>query len=173
MTNSNPRDVQVLPIATNTTVLRARSWTRLRFEIEYALARGTTSNSYVISGDKIAVIDPPPETFTLIYLDALRQCLNDWEQLDYVIIGHFNPNRVATLKALLDLAPKLTFVCSLPGAANLRAAFPNRDLKIITMRGKETLDLGKGHVLKFVPIPSPRWPTGLCTYDEQTQILYS
>ncbi|BAZ65399.1 MAG: diflavin flavoprotein [Pelatocladus maniniholoensis HA4357-MV3] len=173
MTNPNPRDVQVLPIATNTTVLRARSWTRLRFEIEYALARGTTSNSYVISGDKVAVIDPPPETFSLIYLDPLRQCLNDWERLDYVILGHFNPNRVATLKALLDLVPKLTFVCSLPCAANLRAAFPNRELKIISMRGKETLDLGKGHILRFFPIPSPRWPTGLCTYDEQTQILYS
>ncbi len=173
MTNPNPRDVQVLPIATNTTVLRARSWTRLRFEIEYALARGTTSNSYVISGDKVAVIDPPPETFSLIYLDALRQCLNDWERLDYVVLGHFNPNRVATIKALLDLVPKLTFVCSLPCAANLRAAFPNRELKIISMRGKETLDLGKGHILKFFPIPSPRWPTGLCTYDEQTQILYS
>ncbi len=173
MSNPNPRDVQVLPIATNTTVLRARSWTRLRFEIEYALARGTTSNSYLITGDKTAIIDPPPETFTLIYLDALRQCLGEWDRLDYVIIGHFNPNRVATLKGLLDLSPKLTFVCSLPCAANLRATFPNRDLKIITMRGKETLDLGKGHVLKFVPIPSPRWPTGLCTYDEQTQILYS
>ncbi len=173
MSNPNPRDVQVLPIATNTTVLRARSWTRLRFEIEYALARGTTSNSYVISGDKVAVIDPPPETFSLIYLDALRQCLNDWERLDYVILGHFNPNRVATIKALLDLVPKLTFVCSLPCAANLRAAFPNRELKIIAMRGKETLDLGKGHILRFFPIPSPRWPTGLCTYDEQTQILYS
>ncbi|MDM9384424.1 diflavin flavoprotein [Chlorogloeopsis sp. ULAP01] len=173
MNNPNPRDVQVLPIATNTTVLRARSWTRLRFEIEYALARGTTSNCYLIKADKTAIIDPPPETFTQIYLDALRQCLNDWEGLDYVILGHFNPNRVATLKGLLDLIPKLTFVCSVPCAANLRATFPNRELKIITMRGKETLDLGQGHVLKFIPIPSPRWPTGLCTYDEQTQILYS
>jgi flavorubredoxin/flavin reductase (DIM6/NTAB) family NADH-FMN oxidoreductase RutF len=173
MNNSNPRDVQVLPIATNTTVLRARSWTRLRFEIEYALARGTTSNCYLIKADQTAIIDPPPETFTQIYLDALRQCLCDWDELNYIILGHFNPNRVATLKKLLDLVPKLTFVCSVPCAANLRATFPNRELKIITMRGKETLDLGKGHVLKFIPMPSPRWPSGLCTYDGQTQILYS
>ena len=41
------------------------------------------------------------------------------------------------------------------------------------MRGKKTLDLGKGHVLKFLPLPSPRWPEGLCTYDQQTQILYT
>jgi flavorubredoxin/flavin reductase (DIM6/NTAB) family NADH-FMN oxidoreductase RutF len=172
MNNSNPRDVQVLPIATNTTVLRARSWTRLRFEIEYALAKGTTSNCYLIEGDKTAIIDPPPETFTQIFLDALQQSV-DLKHLDYVILGHFNPNRVATLKALLELAPHLTFVCSLPSAADLSATFPNHKLNIMTMRGKETLDLGKGHILRCLPIPSPRWPGGLCTYDQQTQILYT
>jgi flavorubredoxin/flavin reductase (DIM6/NTAB) family NADH-FMN oxidoreductase RutF len=172
MTDSKPRDVQILPIATNSKVLRARSWTRLRFEIEYALARGTTSNCYIIQGDKTAVIDPPPETFTEVYLEALRQTL-DLKKLDYVILGHFNPNRIATYKAVLELAPQLTFVCSLPGAANLRAAFPDQELKIMVMRGKETLDLGKGHILKFFPTPSPRWPEGLCTYDQQTQILYT
>ncbi|PLZ48271.1 hypothetical protein CBP13_20115, partial [Fischerella thermalis WC441] len=71
MTSTKPRDVQILPIATDTTILRSRSWTRLRFEIEYALAKGTTANSYLIQGDKIALIDPPGETFTEIYLDAL------------------------------------------------------------------------------------------------------
>ncbi|GAB1543711.1 diflavin flavoprotein [Scytonema sp. NUACC21] len=172
MTNSNPRDIQVLPIATNTTVFRARSWTRLRFEIEYALFKGTTSNCYLIEGEKTAIIDPPPETFTQIFLESLQQSL-DLKRLDYVILGHFNPNRVPTLKALLEVAPQLTFVCSLPGAANLRATFPNHELKIMVMRGKETLDLGKGHVLRCLPIPSPRWPAGLCTYDQQTQILYS
>ncbi|AKG20314.1 diflavin flavoprotein [Calothrix sp. 336/3] len=172
MNNPNPRDVQVLPIATDTTVLRARSWTRLRFEIEYALARGTTSNSYLIAGDQTALIDPPPETFTEMYIEALHKCV-EWEKLNYVVIGHFNPNRLSTLKALLNVAPHITFVCSLPCATSLTASFSDRNLKILAMRGKETLDLGQGHILKFIPIPSPRWITGLCTYDEQTQILYS
>ncbi|BAZ30624.1 flavin reductase domain-containing protein [Cylindrospermum sp. NIES-4074] len=172
MTESLPRDVQVLPIATNTKVLRARSQSRLRFEIEYALLRGTTANCYLIEADKTALIDPAPESFTEIYLEALQKTL-DLKKLDYVILGHFNPTRVATLKAILELAPQLTFVCSLPSSANVRAAFPDQDIKILTMRGKETLDLGKGHVLKFLPIPSPRWPEGLCTYDQQTQILYT
>ncbi|WP_414529369.1 diflavin flavoprotein [Nodularia chucula] len=177
MNNSKPRDVQILPIATNTTLIRARSWSRLRFEIEYARERGTTSNSYLIAGDKTAIIDPPAETFTEIYLQALQQTIN-LKQLDYVILGHFSPNRVPTLKALLELAPQITFVCSLLGAVNLRNAFPDNALtgakvQILVMRGKENLDLGKGHVLKFLPIPSPRWPEGLCTYDQQTQILYT
>lgn len=172
MTDAKPRDVQVLPIGTDTTILRSRSWTRLRFEIEYALGRGTTANSYLIQGDKIALIDPPGETFTQIYLEALQQRL-DLTLLDYVILGHVNPNRVVTLKALLELAPQVTFVCSNPGAINLRSALPDQELKISVMRGEETLDLGKGHHLQFIPTSSPRWPDELCTYDAQTEILYT
>ncbi len=172
MSTNKPRDVQVLPIGTDTTVMRSRSWSRLRFEIEYALAKGTTANSYKIQGDKIALIDPPGETFSQIYLEALQQRL-DVTTIDYVILGHVNPNRAATIKALLELAPQITFVCSNPGAKNLRGALENQDLPIIVMRGEETLNLGKGHDLQFIPTPNPRYADQLCTYDPQTEILYS
>ncbi|QIR41397.1 flavin oxidoreductase [Tolypothrix sp. PCC 7910] len=172
MPTNKPRDVQVLPIATDTTVMRSRSWSRLRFEIEYALAKGTTANSYVIQGDKLALIDPPGETFTEIYLKALQQRF-DVEAIEYVILGHVNPNRAATLKALLEVAPQITFVCSNPGAINLRGALENQDLKILVMRGEETLNLGKGHDLQFIPTPNPRYADLLCTYDPQTEILYT
>jgi flavorubredoxin/flavin reductase (DIM6/NTAB) family NADH-FMN oxidoreductase RutF len=172
MSETKPRDVQVLPIGTNSLILRSRSWARLRFEIEYALAKGTTANSYIIQADKIALIDPPGETFTKSYLKALLPRI-DVKAIDYVIIGHVNPNRAATLKALQEIAPQITFVCSNPGAINLRAALENADLPITIMRGEETLDLGKGHNLQFIPTPNPRYPDQLCTFDPQTEILYS
>ncbi|MBE8965329.1 diflavin flavoprotein [Nostocales cyanobacterium LEGE 12452] len=172
MSKNKPRDVQVFPIATNTRILRSRSWSRLRFEIEYALAKGTTANSYLIESEKTAIIDPPGETFTQIYLEALQQRFH-LEDLDYVILGHVNPNRAATLKALLEIAPQITFVCSNPGAINLRAALENPDLQILVMRGEETLDLGNGHNLQFIPTPNPRYADQLCTYDPQTEILYT
>ncbi|MBN3961315.1 diflavin flavoprotein [Nostoc sp. NMS8] len=172
MSQNKPRDVQVHPIATDTRILRSRSWSRLRFEIEYALAKGTTANSYLIESEKTAIIDPPGETFTQIYLEALQQRFH-FEDLDYVILGHVNPNRAATLKALLGIAPQITFVCSNPGAINLRAALENPDLQILVMRGEETLDLGNGHNLQFIPTPNPRYADQLCTYDPQTEVLYT
>ncbi|MEH2259363.1 diflavin flavoprotein [Nostoc sp.] len=172
MSKNKPRDVQVYPIATDTRILRSRSWSRLRFEIEYALAKGTTANSYLIESEKTAIIDPPGETFTQIYLEALQQRFH-LEDLDYVILGHVNPNRAATLKALLEIAPQITFVCSNPGAINLRAALENPDLQILVMRGEETLDLGNGHNLQFIPTPNPRYADQLCTYDPQTEVLYT
>ncbi|MBG1262880.1 diflavin flavoprotein [Nostoc commune] len=172
MLKNKPRDVQVYPIATDTRILRSRSWSRLRFEIEYALAKGTTANSYLIESDKTAIIDPPGETFTQIYLEALQQRFH-LEDLDYVILGHVNPNRAVTLKAMFTIAPQITFVCSNPGAINLRAALENPDLQILVMRGEETLDLGNGHNLQFIPTPNPRYADQLCTYDPQTEILYT
>lgn len=173
MINTNkPRDVQIYPIGTQTRVFRSRSWSRLRFEIEYALAKGTTANCYLIEADKIALIDPPGETFTETFLKALQERV-DISKIDYVILGHVNPNRAATLKALLEIAPQITFVCSNPGAINLRGALENPDLPILVKRGEETLNLGQGHHLQFIPTPNPRYPDLLCTYDPQTEILYT
>ncbi|MBD0343960.1 MAG: diflavin flavoprotein [Coleofasciculus sp. Co-bin14] len=166
------RDVQVLPMGAETTVLRSRTWDRLKFEIEYALQRGTTANSYVIQADEIALFDPPGESFTEIFIAALLQRL-DPTVLDYVILGHVNPNRAVTLKALLERAPQITFVCSNPAAIALRSLLPDQELNIKVIRGDETLDLGRGHHLQFIPTPSPRWPDALCTYDPQTEILFT
>jgi flavorubredoxin/flavin reductase (DIM6/NTAB) family NADH-FMN oxidoreductase RutF len=172
MQQTKPRDIQVLEIGTDTTVLRGRTWERPRFEIEYALQRGTTANSYLIEGDKVALFDPPGESFTEIYLKTLKEHIEP-SNIDYVILGHVNHFRSATLKALLELAPNITIVCSNPGAMILRGLIPDRELDIMVMRGEETLDLGKGHHLQFIPTPSPRWPDQLCTYDPISQILFT
>ena len=114
------RDLQPYPIATDTTVLRSRTWERLKFEIEYGLARGTTANSFIIKGDTKALIDPPGSSFTDVFITGLEKRF-DVKLIEYVILGHINPNRGETLKKLLELAPQITFVCSNPAAIALSA----------------------------------------------------
>jgi flavorubredoxin/flavin reductase (DIM6/NTAB) family NADH-FMN oxidoreductase RutF len=167
-----PRDIQIYPLAPNTTALRSRTWDRLKFEIEYNLGHGTTANSFVIKGDKKALIDPPGASFTDTFLEGLNSRFN-LQLIEYVILGHINPNRGETLKKLLELAPQITFVCSNPAAIALPEILDRTDLKIITIKGSETIDLGQGHVLEFIPAPTPRWPDRMLTYDRQTQVLYS
>jgi flavorubredoxin/flavin reductase (DIM6/NTAB) family NADH-FMN oxidoreductase RutF len=166
------RDVQGIFITQDTTLVRSRTWDRLKFEIEYGRQRGTTANSYLIQGDKIALLDPPGESFTEIFLNNLQSRL-DLKQLNYVILGHSNANRNVTLKEILKLAPQVTIVCSNPAAISLRAAFPNRDLQIAVVKGEENLDLGQGHNLAFTLTPNPRYPDSICTYDPKTKILYT
>jgi flavorubredoxin/flavin reductase (DIM6/NTAB) family NADH-FMN oxidoreductase RutF len=168
----NPRDLQAYPLAPNTTTLRSRTWDRLKFEIEYGLARGTTANSFIIKGDKKALIDPPGISFTDVFIAGLDSRFNV-KLIEYVILGHINPNRGETLKKLLELAPQITFVCSNPAAIALPTILGRDDLKIIKIKGDDTLDLGQGHILKFILAPTPRWPDRLLTYDSKTEILYS
>ncbi|MEM8612150.1 MAG: diflavin flavoprotein, partial [Cyanobacteria bacterium P01_H01_bin.105] len=173
MTETKKRDVQVLPIATDTLVMRSRSWNRLRFEIEYALEKGTTANAYLISADRVALIDPPGGSFTTIFLESLRSQIA-LDQLDYIILGHINPNRLETLQHLINEAPQVTIVCSNPGAIAIKAAeLPLQNPPFVIKSADDSLDLGQGHKLQFMPIPTPRWPDGLSTYDPSTYTLYT
>ena len=174
------KDVQVLTIGQETRVFRSRTWDRLKFEIEYGLGRGTTANSYLIEGDKVALIDPPGQSFTDIFIKALQDRI-DLRKIDYVILGHINPNRAATINSLLAKSPHLTFIASNPGAKSLQNIFENsypetlanHSLNLEIVKGDETLNLGQGHVLEFIPTPNPRYPDQLLTYDRKTAILYT
>ncbi|MGB3137010.1 MAG: flavin oxidoreductase, partial [Nodosilinea sp.] len=155
-----PRDVQLYAMAAGTTVLRCRSWNRLRFEIEYGLERGTTANSYLIQADYTALIDPPGESFSDIFLAALERHI-DLYQLNYIVLGHINPNRAATLKVLLKRLPDVTVVCSNPAALALKDLLPDASPRLRVLRsGDDRLDLGQGHHLQFELIPTPRYPGG-------------
>lgn len=192
---SKPRDIQVAEIWENTQVLRSRTWDRLKFEIEYARQRGTTVNTYLIQARETALIDPPGESFTDLFLHELQQ-LQYFQRLNYVILTHVNPDRFATLRRLLELAPYVTVICSKSGANTLRSIFANQPLtipspredeaqdlgleygnnqtlKVHTVRDEEVLDLGNGHELQFRFVPTPRHPDALCIYDSATGILYT
>ena len=174
-TNDEPkqtgrRDVQSLPIAADTIALRSRSWNRLRFEIEYALEKGTTANSYLIRGNQIALIDPPGESFKDAFLKALAEEI-DPNLIDYIVLGHTNPNRIKTLEALIEIAPQSQIVCSNPAAIALQDA--EIDHPIQTVKGGSDLDLGQGHHLEFIPVPTPRYPDAMCSYDSYSEVLFT
>ena len=172
-TAARQRDVQVAEIGAETLVLRSRTWDRLKFEIEYARQKGTTANSYLIQAQEVALLDPPGESFTEVFLDELQD-LQYYQRLYYIILSHVNPNRLVTLEKLLEVATYSTLVCSNPAAKTLKASLPEKyHDKIRTVRDGDTLDLGDGHELKFAFVPTPRWPDMLCTYDPASRIAYT
>lgn len=195
MTEFHSPDVQVGSIGPETLVLRSRTWERLKFEVEYARQKGTTANSYLIQARDTALLDPPGESFTSLFLEELQQHQYP-QRLTYIILNHVNPNRVATLKALLVVAPYTSVICSRPGAVALRAAFANhplesnllreeealdlgiqvdeeRTLELHVVRDEEVLDLGEGHELQFRFVPTPRHPDALAVYDPKSRILFT
>jgi flavorubredoxin/flavin reductase (DIM6/NTAB) family NADH-FMN oxidoreductase RutF len=195
MADTRPRDVQVAEIGASTLVLRSRTWERLKFELEYARQRGTTANAYFIEGNSTVLIDPPGESFTDLFLEELGQHVY-YQRLNYIVLSHVNPNRIATLKRLLDAAPYATVICSKPAANTLRLVLSNQAfnlpspredeaedlgidyggeqaLKVHIVRDEEVLDLGDGHELVFRFVPTPRHPDAIITFDRASGILYT
>ena len=60
--------IQTQVIANDTTAIRSLDWERDRFDIEFGLQNGTTYNSFIIRGDKLALVDTSHEKFRQLYL---------------------------------------------------------------------------------------------------------
>jgi flavorubredoxin len=103
--------IKVGDITTDTTTIRSLDWDRDRFDIEFGLQNGTTYNSYIIRGDKIALVDTSHEKFRQLYFDTLNGLI-DPNTIDYLVISHTEPDHSGLVKDLLAIAPNITVVAS-------------------------------------------------------------
>jgi len=162
---------QTAEIALNTTAIRSLDWDRDRFDIEFGLQNGTTYNSFIIRGEKTALIDTSHEKFRKLYLDTLTELINPTE-IDYIVISHTEPDHSGLVKDILQLNPDATVVGSKVALQFLEDMVHQPFKKQIVKNG-EVLDLGNGHELEFVSAPNLHWPDTMFTYDRQTQVLYT
>ncbi len=163
--------MDIVAIAEDTTVLRSLDWDRDRFDIEFGLKNGTTYNSFLIRGEKTALVDSSHAKFRDIYLKALRNEI-DIAQIDYLIISHTEPDHSGLVADLLELNPQITVVGAKVALQFLDDLVHRPYTKQVVKSG-EKLDLGNGHELEFVSAPNLHWPDTIFTYDHKTQILFT
>ena len=118
------RQVINLPIDDGLSCLRGLSPQRLRFELEYALERGSTANSFLFDAgvddagkqQSALLVHPPGKAYDEAFIPALTTLLPDQTRALRVVVGHVNPNRVALLRELACLYSDLELIASNPGA---------------------------------------------------------
>ena len=163
--------IQTDDITTDTTAIRSLDWDRDRFDIEFGLQNGTTYNSYLIRGDKTALVDTSHAKFRELYLDTL-QGLIDPTEIDYLIISHTEPDHSGLVKDFLELAPQAKIVAAKMAIKFLEDLVHQPFEKQIIKNG-EQIDLGQGHVIEFVNAPNLHWPDTIFSYDHKTGILFT
>ncbi|MBE9201332.1 MULTISPECIES: diflavin flavoprotein [unclassified Nodularia (in: cyanobacteria)] len=163
--------VQTVEIAPTTTAIRCLDWDRERFDVEFVLRNGTTYNSFLIAGEKTALVDTSHSKFEELYLEIVTGLI-DPNKIDYLIVSHTEPDHSGLVKDILQLAPEITVVGS-KVAIQFLENMVHQPFKSLVVKSGERLDLGNGHNLEFISAPNLHWPDTILTYDHKTGILYT
>ena len=76
--------IQTAAIAEDSMAIRCLDWDRDRFDIEFELCNGTTYNSFLIRGDRVALVDTSHQKFKALYFDCLQRLI-DPATIDYLV----------------------------------------------------------------------------------------
>jgi flavorubredoxin/flavin reductase (DIM6/NTAB) family NADH-FMN oxidoreductase RutF len=163
--------LQTMGIAEDTIAIRSLDWDRDRFDIEFELQNGTTYNSFLIQGEKVALVDTSHEKFRQIYLETLTGLI-DLTQIDYLVVSHTEPDHSGLIKDILQRSPNITLVGTKVAIQFLEDLLHQPFERKVVKNG-DRLDLGDGHELEFVAAPNLHWPDTMLTYDHKTQVLYT
>ncbi len=142
------------------------------FEGQYVVPNGMAYNSYVITDEKIAVMDTVDQNFIAQWLEKLQTVLGD-KQPDYLIVQHMEPDHSAGIAKFLDTYPDATVVASSKAFVMMQQFFGSdyTQRRLVVGEG-DTLCLGK-HNLTFVTAPMVHWPEVIVTYDSYDKVLFS
>jgi len=163
--------LQQADIAPDTTAIRSQDWDRDRFDIEFELQNGTTYNSFLIRGEKIALVDTSHEKFRDLYLSELTDLI-DPQAIDYLIISHTEPDHSGLVKDVLALNPNITVVGA-KVALQFLDDLVHQPFQRMQVKQGDQLDLGNGHKLEFLSAPNLHWPDTIFTYDHGTSTLFT
>lgn len=142
------------------------------FEGQYRVPDGMSYNSYVITDEKIAVIDTVDLRFADLWLRNLRAALNTREP-DYLIVQHMEPDHSGSIFRFAEAFPNATIVASAQAFKMMLSFFGTdfADRRLIVGEG-DSLPLGV-HTLHFITAAMVHWPEVIMSYEATSKTLFS
>ncbi|MDR2431150.1 MAG: FprA family A-type flavoprotein [Candidatus Margulisbacteria bacterium] len=143
---------------------------RRLFDALIPLPHGTSYNSYLIAGEKTAVIDASDPLFADEWLKNIRET---GYKPDYIIANHAEQDHSGALGDFVREYPEAKIVASAKGRDFLKLLLHLPVEKFVLVEDRGTLDLGGGFVLEFYFAPWVHWPETMFTFLPAAKILFS
>ncbi len=142
------------------------------FEGQFEIPDGISYNSYIITDEKIAVMDTADKNFSEEWFSNLENAL-DGKAPDYLIVHHMEPDHSANVDAFLRKYPSSQVVATAKAFNMMKSFFGNdyADRRIVVGEG-DTLNLGE-HTLTFLTAPMVHWPEVMVSYDGKDKVVFS
>ena len=141
------------------------------FEGHYIVPEGMAYNSYVVKGEKTAVMDSVDSHFTDEWLGKVKEAAGS---PDYLVVQHMEPDHSGSVMGFMEAFPEAKIVSSQKAFTMMANFFEGEDFadRRVVVKEGDTLDLG-GHSLSFITAPMVHWPEVIMTYDAQNKVLFS
>ena len=145
----------------------------LLFESMWPIPYGVSLNSYIVKGDKTAIVDGfcgwdgVPETLFKL-LDEVQVDINS---IDYVVINHMEPDHSGWVDAFRKIRPHFQIVATAK-AAGLISQYMGITDDYMKVKTGDSLPLGGGKTLQFYEIPNVHWPETMATYETGSKIMF-
>ncbi|MDE7428369.1 MAG: FprA family A-type flavoprotein, partial [Lachnospiraceae bacterium] len=142
------------------------------FESQYVVPNGVSYNSYLITDDKVAVMDTVDKRATEEWFANLEKALAG-RQPDYLVVSHLEPDHAGNIASFAEKYPAAQIVLTAKAQSMLPQFFAT-DLqdRCIAVKEGDELSLGT-HTLTFVMAPMVHWPEVMVTYEKTEKILFS
>jgi flavorubredoxin len=135
----------------------------------YVTNRGSTYNAYLISDDKIALVDTVKSTFSNELIEHISE-LTSLEKIDYIIVNHVEMDHSSSLPIIAKLAKNAKILASQRGKDALIEHYGADFSRVETVKTGDELKLGK-RTLRFLEAPMLHWPDSMFTYLVEDKIL--
>jgi len=144
------------------------------FEGIWPLPYGVALNSYIVKGEKTAIVELVREWggASHILMENLNSINISPDDIDYVILNHLEPDHTGLAYLSKNFAPKAKFIATEKGAKLLEAFYEMKD-NVIGVKTGDEIDLGKGKKFIFTEIPNVHWPETMATYEPDSKVLFT
>ena len=144
--------------------------TTTRFEGLWPLPQGVSYNSYLVVGERIALVDTVEERFGSRLVENIRCEIGD-RAIDYLVINHMEPDHSSSIAALRRLYPSMRIVGNAKTLQMVEGFYGLAD-HTLTVADGDVLDLG-GLTLRFHLTPMVHWPETMVTWCPERRVLFS
>jgi flavorubredoxin len=144
------------------------------FEGIWPIPEGVSLNSYLVRGEKTALIDLFRDwSGAAAQVGGELAALGlEWGNVDYLILNHLEPDHTGWLREFRERCPQARILATPKGIELVKKFYKIED-GLVAVKEGDTLDLGKGMVLSFYETPNVHWPETMMTWEPRSGCLFS
>jgi anaerobic nitric oxide reductase flavorubredoxin len=143
------------------------------FEGIWPIPDGVSLNSYLVKGEKVALIDLVRDWSGAA--DKLKAQLENLGisigSIDYLILNHLEPDHTGWLAEFKKQNPGVQILATPKGVELVKSFYKIED-GLRAVKSGDSLDLG-GVSLVFEEIPNVHWPETMVTFEPESGVLFA